>query len=63
MRDNDPDVGKYQLRTANADGSNEKMFFGGPAREASRFLAWMPNGSLVWDPLESTCRHASLSIL
>jgi serine/threonine protein kinase len=47
MRDNDPDVGKYQLRTANADGSNEKMFFGGPAREASRFLAWMPNGSLV----------------
>ena len=47
MRDNDPDVGKYQLRTANADGSNEKMFFGGPAREASRFMAWIPNGDQV----------------
>jgi eukaryotic-like serine/threonine-protein kinase len=47
MRDNDPDVGKYQLRTANADGSNEKMFFGGPAREASRFIAWIPNGNQV----------------
>ena len=47
MRDNDPDVGKYQLRTANADGSNEKLFFGGPAREAARFLAWIPNGNQV----------------
>jgi serine/threonine protein kinase len=47
MRDNDPDVGKYQLRTANADGSNEKMFFGGPAREAARYLAWIPNGNQV----------------
>jgi len=47
MRDNDPDVGKYQLRTANADGSNEKMFFGGPAREAARFLDWIPNGNQV----------------
>ncbi len=47
MRDNDPDVGKYQLRTASADGSNEKMFLSAPARETSRFLAWMPNGNLV----------------
>ena len=24
---------------------------------------WTPNGPGGWDPLESTCRHASLSIL
>jgi eukaryotic-like serine/threonine-protein kinase len=47
MRDNDPEVGKYQLRSANADGSDEKMFAGGPATEASRFLTWMPNASQV----------------
>jgi serine/threonine protein kinase len=47
MRDNDPDVGKYQFRTANADGSDEKMFAGGSASEASRIVAWLPNGNQV----------------
>src|SRR5208282_2574272 len=42
MRDNDPDVGKYQFRTANADGSDDKMFAGGPMADASRFVAWLP---------------------
>ena len=32
MRDNDPDVGKYQFRTANPDGSDEKMFAGRAGR-------------------------------
>ncbi|HUJ82534.1 MAG TPA: hypothetical protein VLW83_11680, partial [Candidatus Acidoferrales bacterium] len=45
MRDNDPDVGKYQLRTANADGSDEKLIASGPMTDASRFIAWQPNGT------------------
>ncbi len=47
MRDNDPDVGKFQLRTANADGSDEKMIATGPQTEASRFIAWQANGTGV----------------
>jgi eukaryotic-like serine/threonine-protein kinase len=47
MRDNDPDVGKYQLRSANADGSDEKLIVSGPTTEASRFIAWLPNASQV----------------
>jgi Tol biopolymer transport system component len=47
IRDNDPDVGKYQFRTANPDGSDEKMFVGGPAAEASRIVAWRPNANQV----------------
>ena len=47
MRDNNPDVGKYQFRTANPDGSDEKMFAGGPMAEASRNVAWLPNSEQV----------------
>ena len=47
MRDNDPDIGKYQIRSANADGSDEKMFATGPTTDASRFVAWMPNANQV----------------
>ncbi len=47
MRDNDPDVGKFQLRSANADGSDEKLFVSGPMAEASRYIAWQPNANRV----------------
>jgi serine/threonine protein kinase len=47
MRDNDPDVGKFQLRSANADGSDEKLIISGPTTDASRFIAWLPNASQV----------------
>ena len=47
MRDNDPDVGKYQFRSANADGSDESMFASGPMTEASRFIAWQPGANRV----------------
>jgi eukaryotic-like serine/threonine-protein kinase len=46
-RFNDPDVGKYQLLTANADGTGEKMFLGGPVSEGSQNLSWMPGGSQI----------------
>jgi len=44
---NDPEVGKYQLLTANADGTSEKMFAGGPVSESSIYLSWMPNSNQV----------------
>jgi eukaryotic-like serine/threonine-protein kinase len=47
IRDNSPEVGKYQFLTANMDGSDEKMFAGGPATEASRVVAWMPGKNQV----------------
>jgi len=47
MRDNDPEIGKFQLRTANADGSDEKMLASGPMTEASRFVSWFPKGNQV----------------
>ncbi|HXW17343.1 MAG TPA: protein kinase [Candidatus Acidoferrales bacterium] len=47
MRDNDPEVGKYQFLTANADGSAEKMFVSAINTEASRALAWQPGADRV----------------
>jgi len=47
MRDNNPDPGKFQLRTANADGSEEKMFAGGSMEQASRVIDWMPTADKV----------------
>jgi serine/threonine protein kinase len=47
MRDNDPDVGRFQLRTSNADGTDEKMFASGPVSQASRNIAWLPTGNQV----------------
>jgi serine/threonine protein kinase len=47
MRDNDPDVGKYQFLVANSDGTGEKMFAGGPNAEATQFIAWMPGSNQV----------------
>jgi serine/threonine protein kinase/Tol biopolymer transport system component len=43
-RANDPEVGKFQLLTANLDGSDEKMIAGGDARGIPQFIHWMPDG-------------------
>jgi eukaryotic-like serine/threonine-protein kinase len=42
-RDNDPEVGKFQVLIANADGTDEKMIAGGPAASGHYFLAWSPD--------------------
>ncbi|MGH7744998.1 MAG: hypothetical protein ACREQ5_09390, partial [Candidatus Dormibacteria bacterium] len=47
MRANDPEVGKYQLLTANADGSDQKMFANGPISVLPGDLVWDPNGKQV----------------
>ncbi|MGH9756520.1 MAG: protein kinase domain-containing protein [Candidatus Acidiferrales bacterium] len=47
MRANDPEVGKYQLLTANADGTDQKMFANGPVSASPGNLAWDPNGKQI----------------
>jgi eukaryotic-like serine/threonine-protein kinase len=46
-RANDPEVGKWQLLIANADGSQEKSIAGGPAEEWPRFLQWVADGKTI----------------
>ncbi len=47
VRANDPEVGKFQILVANADGTDEKMVAGGPAASASTYLAWSPDGKRI----------------
>jgi serine/threonine protein kinase len=46
-RANDPEVDKYQILSANLDGSDEKMLLGGPVQELPRFVTWMPDGKWI----------------
>jgi len=46
-RGNDPDVGKFQLLTANADGTDAKMLYGGPTSEFPFVTAWSPDGKQI----------------
>jgi serine/threonine protein kinase len=47
-RANDPELGKFQVLTANADGTDAKMLFGGPASEMFGItLAWSPDGKYI----------------
>ena len=43
-RFNDPEVGKYQLLQANADGSGEKILANGAVALGHRQLSWSPDG-------------------
>jgi eukaryotic-like serine/threonine-protein kinase len=47
MRDNDPEVGKYLLLTANADGTGEKILAQGPISQALQLIAWSPDGKSI----------------
>jgi len=46
-RANDPEVGKFQLLVANADGTEEKMIAGGPVGSFRRSLAWSPDSKRI----------------
>ncbi len=43
-RFNDPEVGKYLLLEANADGTGEKILARGPVVLGRRYLSWSPDG-------------------
>ena len=47
IRENDPEVGKWRLLEANADGSNEKVLHVAPPVESPLFLAWSPDGQRI----------------
>jgi eukaryotic-like serine/threonine-protein kinase len=47
VRANDPEVGKFQVLTADPDGTNERFFSGGPASEAPQSVSWAPNGKQI----------------
>jgi len=47
MRGMYPDAGKFQLLTANADGTNELTFAGGPSATLPSAVAWSPNGKQI----------------
>ena len=46
-RGNDPEVGKFQVLVANADGTDEKMLAGGPMDSLHRYVAWSPDAKRV----------------
>jgi serine/threonine protein kinase len=46
-RGNDPEVGKFQVLTANADGTDAKMLYGGPTSEFPAVPAWSPDGKQI----------------
>ena len=61
-RGNDPDVAKFQVLTANADGTDAKMLFGGPLSEFPKVTAWSPDGKQIASLLPPNAR-GSLSTI
>jgi serine/threonine protein kinase len=47
VRGNNPEEGKFQLLTANADGTNAKMLFGGSIEETPSSVAWSPDDKQI----------------
>jgi serine/threonine protein kinase/sugar lactone lactonase YvrE len=47
VRQNDPEVGKYHLLIANADGSGEHSFVTGSTTDAPTVVDWSPDGKLI----------------
>ncbi|MGB0034102.1 MAG: protein kinase [Candidatus Acidiferrales bacterium] len=45
VRQNDPEVGKYLILTANLDGADEKIIVRGPSEEGPLYIDWMPDGN------------------
>jgi serine/threonine protein kinase/Tol biopolymer transport system component len=48
VRANDPDVGKFRVFTANADGTNSRALYDGPATvDQPAIVAWSPDGTQI----------------
>jgi len=47
IRDNDPEVGKWRLLQANADGSQEKVLLIRPLNQVPETIAWSPDGKTI----------------
>jgi eukaryotic-like serine/threonine-protein kinase len=51
IRENDPEVGKYYILIAGAEGSAERTLFTGPTDLFPLFLAWAPDGATILEQL------------
>src|SRR6202022_2821537 len=58
-RSNDPEVGKFQLLIAGADGGSEKVIQDGPLSAGPNYVAWSPDGSQI---AESVARDLTSAI-
>src|SRR5215472_3104259 len=47
VRANDPDIGKFQLLTVNADGTDAKLVYSGSVSEQALSVAWSPAGTQI----------------
>jgi serine/threonine protein kinase len=48
VRENDPEVGKFRVFTANADGTNSRALYDGPTTlDQSAMVAWSPDGTQI----------------
>jgi serine/threonine protein kinase len=47
LRASDPEAGKFQVLTANADGTDAKLLYGGPIAEVPGVVAWSPDGRQI----------------
>ena len=47
IRDNDPEVDKFQILEANADGTGEKVIAGGPESASHGYITWSPDGTKI----------------
>src|SRR3984893_4289869 len=58
-RGNDPEVGKFQLLIAGADGGSEKVIQDGPLSAVPHYVAWSPDGRQI---AESVARDLTSAI-
>jgi eukaryotic-like serine/threonine-protein kinase len=54
LRENDPDVGKYHVFVAAADGSGEKSISVGATARDPQYLSWNPDGENITEGFLST---------
>ena len=54
VRENDPDVGKYHVFVAAADGSGEKSISTGATSRDPQYLSWNPDGENITEGFLST---------
>jgi Tol biopolymer transport system component len=48
VRANDPEVGKFRVFTANADGTNSRALYDGPTTvDQPAMVAWSPDGTQI----------------
>ena len=63
VRQDNPEVGKYQILMANADGTSEKVFAGGPTSETPYSISWSPDGrQIAAAASEGSQGHDALSL-